>query len=323
MRWKGASTLQSIDSGVRLPRRQRKGLRDAVPFLIPGLVGFIVFTILPMVTLLFVSVTDWDGLSELTLFSHPVEFMQQFFVGLANYKEIFTSPELYQVLGNTIKYVVLYMPLMLVLSLGVALVLNSKIKGIGVFRVLYYIPVLTSWVAGSLIWKWVLSPEYGAINNILGIFGIQGPSWLQSPQWAMVGIVIASVWKDMGYFGLMLLSGLQGINKQYYEAAQIDGASKLKQFLKITLPLLTPTLFFVLIISLINSFQLFPQVMIMTPDGGPSGSTMVMVERIYKYGFRYYEMGYASAFSWILFAILFALTAIQMKLQNRWVNYDD
>lgn len=276
-----------------------------------------------MVALLFVSMTDWDGLSELTLFSHPAEFMQEFFVGLENYKEILTSPELYQVLWNTMKYVVLYMPLMIVLSLGVALVLNSKVKGTGVFRVLYYIPVLTSWVAGSLIWKWVLSPEYGVINNILGVFGIQGPSWLQSPQWAMAGIVIASVWKDMGYFGLMLLSGLQGINKQYYEAAHIDGASKVKQFFKITLPLLTPTLFFVLIISLINSFQLFPQVMIMTPDGGPAGSTMVMVERIYKYGFRYYEMGYASAFSWILFAILFILTGIQMKLQNKWVNYDD
>ncbi|WP_352408772.1 sugar ABC transporter permease [Lawsonibacter hominis] len=315
--------MQSVETGMRLPQRRKRGLRDAIPFLIPSFVGFVVFTILPMVALLFVSMTDWDGLSELTLFSHPAEFMQEFFVGLENYKEILTSPELYQVLWNTMKYVVLYMPLMIVLSLGVALVLNSKVKGTGVFRVLYYIPVLTSWVAGSLIWKWVLSPEYGVINNILGVFGIQGPSWLQSPQWAMVGIVIASVWKDMGYFGLMLLSGLQGINKQYYEAAHIDGASKVKQFFKITLPLLTPTLFFVLIISLINSFQLFPQVMIMTPDGGPAGSTMVMVERIYKYGFRYYEMGYASAFSWILFAILFILTGIQMKLQNKWVNYDD
>lgn len=315
--------MQSVETGMRLPQRRKRGLRDAIPFLIPSFVGFVVFTILPMVALLFVSMTDWDGLSELTLFSHPAEFMQEFFVGLENYKEILTSPELYQVLWNTMKYVVLYMPLMIVLSLGVALVLNSKVKGTGVFRVLYYIPVLTSWVAGSLIWKWVLSPEYGVINNILGVFGIQGPSWLQSPQWAMAGIVIASVWKDMGYFGLMLLSGLQGINKQYYEAAHIDGASKVKQFFKITLPLLTPTLFFVLIISLINSFQLFPQVMIMTPDGGPAGSTMVMVERIYKYGFRYYEMGYASAFSWILFAILFILTGIQMKLQNKWVNYDD
>lgn len=302
--------------------KQRR-LGQAVPFLLPSFIGFLVFTILPMITLLLVSVTNWDGLSELTLFGDFGGFMQQFFIGLENYKEIFTSPELYQVLGNTFKYVIIYMPLMLVLSMVVAMVLNSKIKGTGVFRVLYYIPVLTSWVAGSLIWKWVLSPEYGVINNILGVFGITGPAWLQSPQWAMVGIVLASVWKDMGYFGLMLLSGLQGINREYYEASQIDGASKVKQFFKITLPLLTPTLFFVVIISLISSFQLFPQVMIMTPDGGPAGSTMVMVERIYKYGFRYYEMGYASAFSWVLFAILFILTGIQMKLQNKWVNYDE
>lgn len=315
--------MGGIHTGARLAPKRARGLKDAILFLVPSFVGFLVFTILPMVTLLFVSMTDWDGLSELALFSHPVGFMRDFFVGLANYRDIFFSSEFYQVLGNTLKYVVLYMPSMLVLSMGVALVLSSKIRGTGVFRVLYYIPVLTSWVAGSLIWKWVLSPEYGVINNLLGVFGIRGPSWLQSPQWAMVGIVIASVWKDMGYFGLMLLSGLQGINRQYYEAAQIDGAGRLRQFFRITLPLLTPTLFFVLIISLINSFQLFPQVMIMTPDGGPGGSTMVMVERIYKYGFRYYEMGYASAFSWILFAILFVLTAIQMKFQNRWVNYDD
>ena len=315
--------MGGIAAGARLAPKRSRGLKDAIPFLLPSFVGFLVFTILPMVTLLFVSVTDWDGLRELTLFADPAGFMQEFFVGLANYRGIFFSSEFYQVLGNTLKYVVLYMPAMLILSMGVALVLSSKIRGTGVFRVLYYIPVLTSWVAGSLIWKWVLSPEYGVINNLLGLFGIRGPSWLQSPQWAMVGIMIASVWKDMGYFGLMLLSGLQGINRQYYEAAQIDGAGRLRQFFRITLPLLTPTLFFVLIISLINSFQLFPQVMIMTPDGGPSGSTMVMVERIYKYGFRYYEMGYASAFSWILFAILFVLTAIQMKFQNRWVNYDD
>ena len=230
--------MGGIHTGARLAPKRARGLKDAILFLVPSFVGFLVFTILPMVTLLFVSMTDWDGLSELALFSHPVGFMRDFFVGLANYRDIFFSSEFYQVLGNTLKYVVLYMPSMLVLSMGVALVLSSKIRGTGVFRVLYYIPVLTSWVAGSLIWKWVLSPEYGVINNLLGVFGIRGPSWLQSPQWAMVGIVIASVWKDMGYFGLMLLSGLQGINRQYYEAAQIDGAGRLRQFFRITLPLI-------------------------------------------------------------------------------------
>jgi len=306
-----------------MKKTRQAGWKAALPFLLPSMVGFILFSILPMITQLFISVTDWDGLSELTLFSDFGGFMQQFYVGLQNYVEIFTSKELYQVLGNTLWFIVLYIPLMMVSAMAVALVLNSKIRGVGFLRVVYYIPVITSWVAGALIWKWALSPQYGIINSLLGLVGIDGPNWLQSSQWAIPAIVLASVWKDMGYFGLMLMAGLQGINRQYYEAAAIDGAGKVKQFFRITLPLLTPTLFFILIISMISSFQLFPQIMIMTPDGGPGGSTMMLVERIYKYGFRYYEMGYASAYSWILFAILLVLTGIQMKLQKKWVNYDD
>ena len=306
-----------------MKKTRQAGWKAALPFLLPSMVGFILFSILPMITLLFISVTDWDGLSELTLFSDFGGFMQQFFVGLQNYVEIFTSKELYQVLGNTLWFLALYIPLMLVAAMAVALVLNSKMRGVGFLRVVYYIPVITSWVAGALIWKWALSPQYGIINSLLGLVGINGPNWLQSSQWAIPAIVLASVWKDMGYFGLMLMAGLQGIDRQYYEAASIDGAGKVKQFFRITLPLLTPTLFFILIISMISSFQLFPQIMIMTPDGGPGGATMMLVERIYKYGFRYYEMGYASAYSWILFAILMVLTGIQMKLQKKWVNYDD
>lgn len=299
------------------------GFRMALPFLLPSFIGFILFSVLPIITSLFISLTDWDGLSKLTLVSNFQGFMKQYFVGLSNYRELFGNVELYQVLMNTLKFVALYIPLMLVISLCVAGVLNSKVRGVGFFRVVYYIPVITSWVAGSLIWKWVLNPNYGIVNSLLALIGIEGPKWLQSPQWAMPAIVLASVWKDMGYFGLMLLSGLQGISREYYEAASIDGANKIRCFFKITLPLLTPTIFFVLVIGLINSFQIFPQVMIMTPDGGPGGSTMVMVERIYKYGFKYYKMGAASALSWILFAIIMAFTFVQMKLQKKWVNYDD
>jgi multiple sugar transport system permease protein len=294
----------------------------ATPFLLPSLVGFALFSILPMVVALLVSLSDWDGLSELTLFTNPAAFMRDFFVGLSNYAQIFTGSELYQVLGNTMKFVALYLPLMLVMSFAVALILNRGRRGAGIFRVLYYIPVITSWVAGALIWRWALNPEYGIINGILGALGIDGPKWLQSQVWAIPAIVLASVWKDMGYFGLMLFSGLRGIDRGYYEAAGIDGAGKLRQFWRITLPMLSPTLFFVVIISLINSIQIFPQVMIMTPGGGPGGSTMVMVERIYTYGFKYYEMGYASALSWILFLVILVLTFVQMKLQDKWVTYD-
>lgn len=177
--------------------------KTALPFLLPSLAGFVVFSIIPMIMQIFVSLTSWDGLSELTLFSDFSGFMDRFYVGIENYKEILTSKEFYQVIGNTLEFVILYIPLMLIASMIVALILNSHVKGVGIFRVLYYIPVITSWVAGALIWKWVLSPEYGAINNILALFGIEGPSWLQSSKWAMPAIVLASVWKDMGYFGLM------------------------------------------------------------------------------------------------------------------------
>ena len=199
--------------------------------------------------------------------------------------------------------------------------LKKILKGITVFRIMYYIPVLTSWVAASLIWKWVLSPQYGILNQLLGYIGISGPGWLTDKVWAMPAIVLASVWKDMGFYGLFLLSGLKAIDTGYYEAATVDGAGKMKQFFSITLPLLSPSMFFCIIMALINAFQLFPQVQIMT-EGGPNGATQVMVERIYTYGFKYFKMGYASAYSWLLFVIIFILTLIQMKLQNKWVHYE-
>lgn len=293
------------------------GLIKASPFLLPALIGFAIIYLAPMVISVFISFTDWNGLDR--LFAEG--FMAEHFIGLDNYKAILTGKEFWKVLGNTLTYIVLYIPLMMAVSVAVAALLNQQRRGVGAFRVLYYIPVLTSWVAASLIWKSILAPQYGAMNGILAFFGINGPGWLLDEKWAMPAIVLVSVWKDMGFFGLILLSGMVGINRTYYEAAEIDGAGRWTRFFRITLPLLTPALFYVLIVGLINSFQLFPQIMIMT-DGGPNGATQVMVERIYKYGFRYFKMGYASAFSWLLFMIIMICTAIQMRGQKRWVNYD-
>lgn len=298
-------------------RLGQHGLWTVSPFLIPSLIGFAIFYFAPMLISVFVSLTDWNGLDR--LFGEG--FMTEHFIGLGNYMDILKSAEFWKVLRNTLTYIVLYIPLMLVVSISAAALLSQKRPGVGAFRVIYYIPVLTSWVAASLIWRSILAPQYGAMNNILALFGIEGPGWLLDEKWAMPAIVLVSVWKDMGFFGLILLSGMVGINRSYYEAAQIDGAGAWTRFTRITLPLLTPSIFYVLIVSLINSFQLFPQVMIMT-DGGPNAATQVMVERIYKYGFRYFKMGYASAFSWILFVIIMLCTALQMRGQKRWVNYD-
>lgn len=299
-------------------KKQGSGLLVASPFLLPSLIGLLIFSLLPLIISGLISLTDWNGLDKLT----DPNFMQEHFIGFENYKNILSTPEFWRTLGNTAKYIVLYIPFMLAASLVVAYLLGRPRRGIGAFRVIYYIPVLTSWVAASLIWKSVLAPQYGALNGILDIFGIEGPGWLLDEDWAMPAIVMVSVWKDMGFFGLILLSGIVGINKTYYEAADIDGANGWTKFIKITLPLLTPSIFYVVIVAMINSFQLFPQIMIMT-GGGPNGATQVMVERIYQYGFRYYRMGYAAAFSWILFAIIMVFTAIQMKGQERWVHYDD
>ena len=302
----------------------RRGIRVALPYLLPSLFGALLFAILPIVISLFLSVTSWSGMSRVSLTDGFLKFVAKNFVGSDNAKAILSDGEFYRALSHNLYFIALYLPLMLILSMTCALIINAPKKGANVYRVVYYLPVLTSWVAGSLIWKWLLSPVYGPINNALELFGIQGPMWLQSEIWAMPSIVLASIWKDMGFYAMILFGGLKSINTQYYEAAHIDGASKVQSFMHITLPLLSSVLFYVSMLSMINSFQLFPQVMVMTKDGnaGPNGATMVMVERIYKYAFRYGKMGYASAYSWILFVIILFCTYIQKRGEKRWVRYD-
>jgi len=279
-------------------------------FLLPSLLGFLIISLIPTISAFYISLTDWDMIGGAPNF-----------IGFENYKDILTNAEFYQVMRNTLKFIVFYIPGILISSLFIALLFNKDIKGVPIFRVLLFIPVLTSWVAGSIIWRSVLNGQYGMLNNLLAIVGIDGPSWLNDPNWAMISIVIVSIWKDLGFFSLILFGGLRGINKQIYEAARIDGANQFQIIKNITLPLLTPTIFFVLITTMINSFQLFPQVMVMT-GGGPLGSTQVIVERIYTYGFSYFQMGYASALAMILLAIIVIITVIQFIFQKKWVYYE-
>lgn len=208
--------------------RGQDGLLTASPFLLPSFIGLAVFSLLPIVVSFLMSLTDWNGLDRIT----DPGFLSEHFIGLENYKAILGTGEFWQVLGNTLEYIVLYIPLMLACSLGVAYLLSRERRGVTAFRIIYYIPVLTSWVAASMIWKSMLSPQYGAVNNILAIFGINGPGWLLDENWAMPAIVLVSVWKDMGFFGLILLSGMVGINKSYYEAAALDGAGAWQRFWK-------------------------------------------------------------------------------------------
>lgn len=302
----------------------RTGWKRAFPFLLPSLIGMFFFALLPIIISFLISLTNWSGMSRVNLSSGFFTFIKDNFYGIENFKAILTDSEVWQVISHNFYFIALYLPLMVILSLCEALIINASIKGSSSYRVIFYIPVLTSWVAGSLIWKWLLSPTYGPINTVLISMGFKGSLWLQSEIMAMPSIAIASIWKDLGFYAMIFLGGLRSINPSYYEAANIDGASPLQRFWKITLPMISPITFYIVMLSLINAFQLFPQVMVMTKNGdaGPNGATMVMVERIYKYAFRYGKMGYAAAYSWILFMIIFIFTYIQRKVERKWVNYD-
>ncbi|MDC7234296.1 MAG: sugar ABC transporter permease [Spirochaetales bacterium] len=277
-------------------------------FLLPASAGLILFTVLPIVSSFILSLFSWDllGIPE--------------FVLLENFKRLSGDQKFWKSLVHTLSFVGGYIPAVLVTGLLTALLMNSKIKGRGAFRTAFFIPVVTSWIAVALLWTWLFNPKFGLINYILALVGINGPAWLYDPKWAMTAVIITSVWKDTGYVMMLFLAGLQDIPASLLEAASIDGASGIKRFTAVTLPLLSPTTFFILVISLINSFQVFDQVWVMT-GGGPSGATSVLVEQIYKNAFRYNNMGYASAISLILFLIILIITVLQSRVQKLWVHY--
>jgi len=275
----------------------------------PSLLGMTVFYIFPVISSLAFSFTKWDLLS-------PIRW-----VGIANYVNAVNDPAVQQALRNTVLFILGYLPSVVMLGLGLALLLNRVRRGRAFFRAVYFVPVVTSWVAVSLIWKWLLNPQYGLINYGLSLLGITGPGWLFDPNWAMPGVIITTVWKDIGFVAVIYLAGLQDIPENIREAAALDGAGPWQVFRFVTVPLLAPTTFFVTTISLISSFQVFDQVFVMT-GGGPVGATTTMVQLIYKNAFSYSAMGYASAISWILFALIFSVTVIQNLMQKRWTRYD-
>jgi multiple sugar transport system permease protein len=282
----------------------RARLIAVVVLLGPSLVGMTAFYILPVLSSFVISFAKWDLLS-------PIKW-----VGVRNYLNAVGDPAVQQALGNTVTFILGYLPTVVAGGLGLALLLNRKLKGRTFFRAVYFVPVVTSWVAVSLIWKWLLNPQYGLVNFGLSLIGIKGPGWLFDPNWAMAGVILTTVWKDIGFVTVIYLAGLQEIPESLGEAASLDGAGTWQRFRFVTFPMLAPTTFFVTTISLISSFQVFDQVFIMT-GGGPVGATTTMVQLIYKNAFSYSAMGYASAISWILFALIFSVTLIQNLMQKR------
>ena len=280
-------------------------------FLAPSLAGLFVFIILPIISSLWYAFNDWN------LLSAPE------YVGLANFEELAGDDRFWRALGYTLTFIALYVPLVFIFGLVLAIFLNQKLKGMLVIRTATFLPVVASWVVVSIIWKWIFNPSFGLINYGLGLLGITGPAWLFEPTTALYAVVITSVWKDIGYIALLYLGGLQAISETYYEAARIDGAGRWQIIRQITLPLLSPTMFFVLITLLINYFQMFEQVWLMPMrDSAADRQLEVVVTEIVNNAFRYSRMGYASAMSWVLFVIIFIITFVQLRLQKRWVYYE-
>ncbi|MBN9364819.1 MULTISPECIES: sugar ABC transporter permease [unclassified Devosia] len=296
-------------SRVRLTRVARAEERAAWLFLAPSLVLFAIFTAIPVISAFFISFTQWNLFNEVT------------WVGLGNYIGLAHDEIFAKVLGNTGYFVLVSVPVQIALALACALALNRGLKGQTFFRVVYFLPVVTSTIAAALVWAWLFNSNFGLINAGLSLAGVTDlPKWMGSTRWAMPAIIIVSIWQNLGYAMVLFLAGLQNIGKDVHDAAALDGATGWDRFWHITLPLLSPTTFFVLVISIIGSFQVFELVLVMT-KAGPANATNTLVYYIYQNGFQFYQMGYASAAAMVLFLIVLIFTLVQYKLQRRWVHY--
>ncbi len=300
---------QPTHSSPTLRRRKVSEAWLAYLFLLPTLFGLLFFSLGPVIAGFLISFTNWNI------------FLAPQWIGLDNYQTLLTQDLPRKVFSNTLYYTLVNVPLNMIVALGMALLLNLRLRGVSFYRAVYFLPVVSSTVAASLIWTWLYSPNFGPINYFLGEIGIKGPPWLASTTWAMPAVIIMSVWKGFGTNMLIFLAGLQGIPQELIEASMIDGANRWQRFWRITWPLLTPTTFFVLVISCIASFQVFEQVFVMT-EGGPAYATSVMGLFIYLNAFRYNNMGYAASAAYILFALILAITLAQLKLQRRWTHYE-
>lgn len=303
-------------ASVSVKKRRRLSLsrREAIWAYVligPWLIGFIVFTAGPMIVSAYYSLTEYDVIS-------PPRF-----VGLGNWVSMFTKdPLFWHSLRVTLTYAIAAIPIGLVLGLALALLLNAEVPGLTIWRTLFYMPSVVSGVAVAVLWSYIFNPRFGIINWILSWFGIKGPGWLNSPDWALPALIVMSLW-GVGGGMIIYLAGLQGIPTALYEAATIDGANKWHQFWSITLPLITPVIFYNLITGIIGAFQYFTQVYIMTsPPGGPANSTLVYNLYLYNHTFRYGRLGFGSAMAWFLLFVVLAMTMLVFRSSAAWVYYE-
>lgn len=300
-----------LNSKYNLKNKKRMSLKtkEALTgwlFISPALIGFSIFTFGSIIYSLYLSLTDYD------LMTKPK------FIGLENFIRAFTKDEyFYKFFGNTLYFVAFLVPIVLVISLLLALLINKKVgRMTKAYRVALFLPSITSTIAVSMVWLWIFNPDMGLINNLLTAIGFNNPPmWLNSPETSKMALIIMRVWQMSGYYMIMFLAGLQTIPESLYESAQVDGANNIQSFFKITLPMLSNTTFVVIILLVIEAFNMFESIFIMT-NGGPLGSTSTIMYYIYEQGFGNYNMGYASAIAWIFFIVIMIITLIQYRFRN-------
>jgi len=273
------------------------------------LLGYVMFTIVPVLGAFYLGLLRWDLLTE------------PHFVGLDNVARLLHDAKFWNALKNTAVFCIGSVPLAIGGGLLLALLLNQRVPGIRVFRGLYYVPYVTSWVAVALVWSWLFDRDYGLLNLALHFVGVTGPAWLSDPRWALPAVMVVFAWKWMGFYALILLAGLQNIPPTLYDAAAIDGAGVWARFRHVTLPLLSPATFFVIVTALINALNVFDPIVVMT-QGGPNDSTQTLVKYIVDNAFQFFQIGYASAVAAATFLLVLALTLGQNWLQRVWVHYD-
>jgi multiple sugar transport system permease protein len=275
----------------------------------PWLVGFLIWTAGPMIYSLYLSFTRWD------LFTDPV------WINFENYQTLYAQdPDFWQALRVTAVYTFVQVPLSLFGALAIALLMNSAVRGITVFRTIFYLPSVLPAIAVSVLWIWVFNPEFGILNALLRVFGIEGPKWLADPRWALWALIFMSLW-SLGGGMIIYLAGLKGIPRALYEAADLDGAGPVQQLWHITIPQITPAIFFNLVMGIIGSLQVFTQAYAMT-SGGPQKSTLFYMYYLFDMAFIRFRMGYASALAWVLFVIILVFTLLVIRSSNLWVYYE-
>jgi multiple sugar transport system permease protein/alpha-1,4-digalacturonate transport system permease protein len=300
-----AGPAVSARPGTRRSRHRMRGYLIGWSFILPSFVGFGVLTLYPVLTLFYISFTNWDI------------FGAAHWIGIANYRRLAGDDLFRTALLNTLYYGALTIPLTLVSSLSLALLLNTKLRGVTFFRTAAFFPYVTSIVAIAVVWNLLFSPQYGPVNEVLRFAGIASPpGWLTSESWAMPAVAIISTWRDMGYYMVLFLAGLQAVPRELHEAARVDGANAFQRLVSVTLPALRPTTFFVIVILTINSFKVFDLILVMT-QGGPGTSTLVLSQFIYQVGFTEYHFGYASAASVVLFLLSIITTVVLFTVNGR------